>query len=133
MNKNFEYPFWFERCSDGISWAFTLSGNEDDEKNLEVTELNILFKTFSNNFWVGMSNYKEFADSIIGVGVCYNGEADFHFSDGTVSNSTAYIKDTHEFLELINLFCIGYLKVIQNHDDSIKKWFQEYENYHSVI
>ncbi len=126
MNNDWTYPFWFERCDDGKSWAFTMSGDTNDAKNLDVEELSFLFKNV--NF-----GYKSWTDTIVKIGIDPDGKADFHFSDGTVSPSTAYLNESFVFLESVNLMCLGYLFVIMDHDEKISEWIKTYQKWKLTI
>ncbi len=117
LNSDFTYSLWFERCDDGKSWVFTMSGDSEDDKNLAVDELEFLFSKTS-------FKYKAWMDTIQAIGIDSDGSADFHFSDGTVSPSTAYLKDSYVFLELVNLVCIGYIHMIRDHDDRVNEWIK---------
>lgn len=111
----FTYQFWFEKCDDGVSWAFTMSGKDEDEKNLDFPEL---------SFVINKTNirYKDWANSIIKIGVCPDGFMDFHFINGEVSQITAYKGECHDFLKCLELMCLGFLISIKDHDTSIESW-----------
>lgn len=117
LNSDFTYSLWFERCDDGESWAFTMSGDSNDEKNLDVEELEFAFNNIS-------FKYKAWVNTIQAVGIDPDGRADFHFSDGTVSPSSAYQKDCYIFLEMINMICLGYIHMISSHDIRVSEWIE---------
>ncbi len=119
MSNDWSYLVWFEKCDDGESWAFTTSGIDDDEKNLNCPEIAYLI----NNIDI---EYKDWVNTIVKIGINIDGEADFHFSDGSVSPSTAYRKECYTFLECLNLLCIGFLVSIIYHDQSVKDWYKGY-------
>lgn len=106
MNGGFTYPYWFQKGNDGTDyWAFTTSGDPDDPDNYNVSELEVLLRWAS-----GGSPYSEWIQSIIGIGVSDDLDmVDFHFQDGSVSVSTAYLNESHEFLDALELFVKGYI------------------------
>jgi len=114
---------WFERAEDG-SWVFTVSGKDEDPHNFLVPELDLAFGVAPSYF----------RDHLVKIVVGYDGDCEFHFDDGsTPSVSSAFLKDSYTFLELINVCCVGMLIKLSESQHSppteVVSWFDRYMSY----